>query len=122
MSDQQGKPGMLQQLTYRKVLPNVKEQGGDICLYVDNIENNRGEEITRMVDAQQILLIFEATHIDARVNRVQEIHLIGQWQHMPMEWLKNRTIEKYHDMRMHGLMIGIDNKIKLKAVQRVRLI
>jgi hypothetical protein len=29
------------------------------------LKNSRGEEITRMVDAQWILRIFEATHIDA---------------------------------------------------------
>jgi hypothetical protein len=58
------------------------------------LKNNRGEEITRMVDAQWISPIFEATHIDARVNRVQETHLIDQWGYGPMEWLKNRVIKK----------------------------
>jgi hypothetical protein len=58
------------------------------------LKNNRGEEITRMVDAQLILRIFEATHIDPQVNRVQETHLIDQWGYTPMEWLKNRVVEK----------------------------
>jgi hypothetical protein len=85
------------------------------------LKNDRGEEITRMVDTQWISRIFEATHIDARVNRVQETYLIDQWGYTPMEWLKNRMIEKYQDMKMHGLMIGTDNKIKLRAVRMVRL-
>jgi hypothetical protein len=53
---------------------------------------------------------------------VQETHLIDQWGYTPMEWLKNRMIKKYHNMRTRGLMIGTDNEIKLKAVQTVRLI
>jgi hypothetical protein len=35
-----------------------------VCMLII-LKNNRGEEITRMVDAQWILCIFEATHIDA---------------------------------------------------------
>jgi hypothetical protein len=75
-----------------------------------------------MVDAQWILHIFEATHSDTQVNRVQETHLIDQWGYTPMEWLKNRVIKKYQDMKTHGLMIGTDNEIKSRAVQTVRLI
>jgi hypothetical protein len=36
------------------------------------LKNNKGEEITRMVDAQWILGMMEATQLDALVNRVQE--------------------------------------------------
>jgi hypothetical protein len=39
-----------------------------------------------------------------------------------MKWLKNRMIKKYQDMRMHGQIIGTDNKIKSRVVQMVRLI
>jgi hypothetical protein len=92
-----------------------------ICMLII-LKNNRGEEITRMVDAQWILLIFEATHLDAQVNRVQDTHLINQWGYTPMEWLKNRMIKKYQDMKTHGFMIGTDNEIKLRAVRTVRLI
>jgi hypothetical protein len=84
---------------------------------------NKGEEITRMVDAQWILpILFEATHIDAQVNRVQERHLIDQWGSTPMEWLKNKVIEKYHDMKTRALMTGTDNKIKSKAIWITRLV
>jgi hypothetical protein len=62
------------------------------------LKSNRGEEITRMVDAQWISRIFEATHIDACVNRVQETHLIDQWGYTPFAWLRNRMIKKYHSM------------------------
>jgi hypothetical protein len=36
---------------------------------------------------------FEATHIDARVKKVQERHLIDQWGYTPFAWLKNRMIK-----------------------------
>jgi hypothetical protein len=101
---------------------NLQEQGRDMRLYFDYIENNRGEEITRMVDAQWISHIFEATQIDAQVIRVQETHLIYQWGNTPMEWLKNKVINKYHDMRTRGLMTGTDNKIKSRAIRMTRLI
>jgi hypothetical protein len=39
-----------------------------------------------------------------------------------MEWLRNRMIKKCQDMRTHGQMKGTDDKIKLRAVQTVRLI
>jgi hypothetical protein len=39
-----------------------------------------------------------------------------------MEWLKNRVIKKYQDMKTCGLMIGTDNEIKSRAIQTVRLI
>jgi hypothetical protein len=49
-----------------------------VCLLVI-LKNKRGEEITRIVDAQWILRIFDATHIDAQVDRVQVTHLINPW-------------------------------------------
>jgi hypothetical protein len=92
-----------------------------ICMSII-LKKDRGEEITRMVDTQWISCIFDATHIDPRVNRVQETHLIDQWGYTPMEWLKNRVIKKYHDMRTRGIMIGTDDEIKPKAIEMVRLI
>jgi hypothetical protein len=53
---------------------------------------------------------------------VQEQHHIDQWGYTPFEWLKNRMIKKYHNIRMCGLVTGTDNKIKLKAIRTVRLI
>jgi hypothetical protein len=35
------------------------------------LKDNKGEEITRMIDAQWILRIFEATHLNAQADRVQ---------------------------------------------------
>jgi hypothetical protein len=75
-----------------------------------------------MVDVQWILRIFEATHIDAQVNRVQDTHLMDQWGYTPFAWLKNRMIKKYHNMRFCGLVTGTDNEVRLKAIQKVRLI
>jgi hypothetical protein len=92
-----------------------------VCMLII-LKNDRGEEITRMVDVQWISRIFEATHIDAQVNRVQERHLIDQWGYTPFAWLKNRMIKKYHDMRICGSVTGTDNEIRLKAIQMVRLI
>jgi hypothetical protein len=63
------------------------------------MKNNKGEEITRMVDAQWIFCVMEATHMDALVNRVQERHIFDTWEGATMEWLKNKVIEKYHGMR-----------------------
>jgi hypothetical protein len=65
-----------------------------ICMSII-LKDDRGEEITRIVDAQWILRIFEATHIDARANRVQVTHHIDPWGCATMEWVKNRMIEKY---------------------------
>jgi hypothetical protein len=53
---------------------------------------------------------------------VQETHLINQWGNTPMDWLKNKVINKYHNMRTRGLMTGTDNEIKLKAIRMTRLI
>jgi hypothetical protein len=86
------------------------------------LKNNIGEEITRMVDAQWILHIFDATHIDAQIDRVQATHLMDPWGYTTMKWLKNRMIKKYQDMRTRGQMIGTDDEIKSRAVQMSRLI
>jgi hypothetical protein len=86
------------------------------------LKDDRGEEITRMVDAQWILRIFEATHIDARADRVQVTHHIDLWGCATMEWLKNRMIEKYLGMKTNGEMIATDDEIKSRAVRTVRLI
>jgi ABC-type phosphate transport system ATPase subunit len=86
------------------------------------LKNDRGEEITRMVVAQWILRIFEATHIDAQANRVQVTHRIDPWGCVTMEWVKNRMIKKYQDMKANGKMIATDDKIKSRAVRTVRLI
>jgi hypothetical protein len=64
----------------------------------------------------------EATHMDALVTRVQEWHIFDTWGGATMEWLKNKVIEKYHDMRTLGFMTGIDNKINSKAKRMARLI
>jgi hypothetical protein len=50
-----------------------------------------------MVDAQWILRIFDGTHIDARIDRVQATHLIDPWVCTPMEWLKN---EEQNDQKI----------------------
>jgi ABC-type phosphate transport system ATPase subunit len=86
------------------------------------LKDNRGEEITRMVDAQWILRIFEATHIGARANRVQVTHRIDPWGCATMEWVKNRMIEKYQDMKANGKRKATDDEIKSRAVHTVRLI
>jgi hypothetical protein len=65
-----------------------------------------------MFDAQWILRIFEASHIDSQAERVQVTHRINLWGCPMMEWLKNRMIEKYQDMKTNGKMIATDDKIK----------
>jgi hypothetical protein len=91
-------------------------------MYLIILKNHRGEEITRMVDAQWILCIFEATHIDTQADREQVTHCIDPWRCATMEWLKNRMIEKYQDMQTNGKMIATDDEIKSRAVRTVRLI
>jgi hypothetical protein len=73
------------------------------------LKNNKGEEITRMVDAQWISRMMEATHMDTLVNRVQEQHIFDTWGGATMEWLKNKVIKKHHKMRTRGLMTETDN-------------
>jgi hypothetical protein len=46
----------------------------------------------------------------------------GYYGGVTMEWLKSKTIEKYHALRGCGLLTGTDEEIKLKAVQTARLI
>jgi hypothetical protein len=70
------------------------------------IKNNRGEKITRMIDAQWILRIFETTHLNARANTVQVTPSIDPWGCATMEWVKNRMIEEYQDMKANGKMIA----------------
>jgi hypothetical protein len=41
-----------------------------VCMSI-TLKDNKGEEITRMIDVQWILRIFEATHLNAQANRVQ---------------------------------------------------
>jgi hypothetical protein len=87
-------------------------------MYVNNTKDNRGEEITRMIDAQWISRIFEATHLDGRANRVQVTPCIDPWGCATIGWVKNRMIEKYQAMKANGEMIATDDKIKLKAYTR----
>jgi ABC-type phosphate transport system ATPase subunit len=75
-----------------------------------------------MVDAQWTLRIFAATHIDARADREQVTHCIDPWGCATMEWLKNRMIEKYQDMKTNGKMIATDDEIMSRAIGMVRLI
>jgi hypothetical protein len=91
------------------------------CMQI-KLKKDKGEEITRMVDAQWILRMMEATHMDSLVNRVQERHIFDTWGGATMEWLKNNVIKKYHGMRTRGLMTGTDDEIKSKAVRTARLI
>jgi hypothetical protein len=39
-----------------------------------------------------------------------------------MQWLTNKVIEKYHDIKTRGCMTGTDGEIKSKAKRTVRLI
>jgi hypothetical protein len=104
-------------------LPSLRTGESALFLYADKIEERyKGEEITRMVDAQWISRTMEATHMDSLVNRVQERHIFDTWGGATMEWLKKKCIKKYHGMRTRGLMTGTDNKIKSKAVRTARLI
>jgi hypothetical protein len=68
------------------------------------LKEGRGEEITRMIDAQWILHIFEAAHLEAQANRVQ----------MTLGWVKNRMTKKYQTMKANGKMIAMDDKSKLR--------
>jgi hypothetical protein len=92
-----------------------------VCMSII-LNNNRGEEITRMVDVQWILRIFEATHIGTQVDRAQAAPRIDPWGCAMMEWVKNRMIKIYQDMKTNGKMIATDDKIKSRAVRMVRMI
>jgi hypothetical protein len=86
------------------------------------LKDNKGEKITRMIDAQWILRIFEATHLKAQANRVQMTPSVDPWGYATMGWVKNRTTEKYQAMKANGKLIATDDKIKLSAVCTARLI
>jgi hypothetical protein len=86
------------------------------------LKDDKGEEITRMIDAQWILRIFEATHLDAQADRVQVTPAVDPWGCVTMAWIKNRLTEKYQDMRENGKMMATDNEIKSKTVRTARLI
>jgi hypothetical protein len=86
------------------------------------LKDNKGEEITRMIDAQWISCIFEATHLDAQADRVQSTLTVDLWGYATMGWIRNRLTEKYQDMRANGKMMATDEDIKSRAVQMARLI
>jgi hypothetical protein len=78
-----------------------------ICMLII-LKNNRGEEITRMVDAQWMLRIFEATHLNAQADRVQVTPTVDPWGCATMGWIKNRLTEKYQDKIANGKMMATD--------------
>jgi hypothetical protein len=86
------------------------------------LKDNKGEEITRLIDAQWILRIFEANHLKAQANRVKMTPSVDPWGYAMMGWVKNRLTEKYQAMKASGKMIAIDNEIKSRAVRMARLI
>jgi hypothetical protein len=93
-----------------------------VCILIV-LKDNKGEEITRMIDAQWISRIFEATHLDAQADRVHVTPTIDPWGCATMGWIKNRLTKKYQDMRENGTMMATDDdEIKSKAVQTTRLI
>jgi hypothetical protein len=49
-----------------------------VCMLII-LKDDKGEKITRMIDAQWILRIFEATHLDAQANRVQMTPSVDPW-------------------------------------------
>jgi hypothetical protein len=92
-----------------------------VCMLIA-LKDNKGEEITRLIDAQWILRIFEATHLDAQANRVHMTPTIDAWGNATMGWVKNRLTEKYQAMRANGKMMAMDDEIKSRAVQTARKI
>jgi hypothetical protein len=92
-----------------------------VCILIV-LKDNKGEEITRMIDAQWILHIFEATHLDAQADRVQVTPTVDPWGCATMGWIKNRLTIKFQDMRANDIMMATDDEIKSKAVQTARLI
>jgi hypothetical protein len=92
-----------------------------VCILIV-LKDNKGEEITRMIDAQWISRIFEATHHDAQADRVQVTPTVDPWGYATMGWIKNRLTEKYQDMRANGKIMATDDEIKLRAIQMARLI
>jgi hypothetical protein len=73
------------------------------------LKDNNGEEITRLIDAQWILHIFEATHLDTQADRVQLTLTVDLWGCVTMGWIKNRLTEKYQDMKANGKMMATDD-------------
>jgi hypothetical protein len=65
---------------------------------------NKGEEITRMIDAQWISRIFEATHFNAQADRVQVTPTVNPWGYTTMGWIKNRLTQKVpgHERKWHN--------------------
>jgi hypothetical protein len=57
--------------------------------------------------------------IEQSARKTQTIHIVG---HMLMEWLRNKTIERYCALRAHGLLSETDEQIQLIAVQTARKI
>jgi hypothetical protein len=92
-----------------------------VCILIV-LKDNKGEEITRMIDAQWISRIFEATHLDTQADRVQVTPTVDPWGYATMGWIKNKLTEKFQDMRENGKMMATDDEIKSKAVQLSRLI
>jgi hypothetical protein len=80
------------------------------------LKDNKGEEITRLIEVQWILHFFEATPLDAQADRVQMTPTVDPWGYATMGWVKNRLTEKYQAMRANGEMMATDNKIKSRAV------
>jgi hypothetical protein len=92
-----------------------------VCMSIV-LKDNKGEEITRMIDAQWILRIFEATHLNAQADRVQLTLTVDPWGCAMMGWIKKRITEKYQDMRANGKMMAMDDEIKSRAIRTARLI
>jgi hypothetical protein len=81
-----------------------------ICILIV-LKDNKGEEITRMIDAQWILRIFEARHLNAQANRVQVTPTVDPWGWATMGWIKNRLTEKYKEEK------NCDNDFPLNQVR-----
>jgi hypothetical protein len=86
------------------------------------LKDDKGEEITRLIEAQWISRIFEATHLNTQANRVQMTPTVDPWGYATMGWVKNRLTEKYQAMRANGKMTATDDEIKLRAIRTARLI
>jgi hypothetical protein len=70
---------MLRQRTYRKALRKCEiDNVIYICMSIA-LKDDKGEEITGLIDAQWISRIFEATHLDAQANRVQMTPAVDPW-------------------------------------------
>jgi hypothetical protein len=92
-----------------------------VCMLVV-LKDNKGEEITRMIDAQWISRIFEATHLDAQADSKQVTPTVDPCGCATMGWIKNRLTEKYQDMRANGKIMATDDEIKSRAIQTARSI